>query len=560
MRNYNLFQYQMKALLHAGLALTALLLLTTLPAHSDNRTLLRQLDLSLEQREGNRLKKEALIDSLKRQMHRHQWGGVKSSLLELYQQLYEEYYVYKFDSAIVYNEKSIQLAQELSDTYHEHLSLLQKSELLALGGRYLESMDNLRHIDTTRMERPLLFKYHITSHTLNTYLAEYGNEASYRQEYERQKVEHLHRAMTYMDDDTPNALYYKGEYYLLVERDDEQALQYYQAQVDRGSPIARFDAMTYFAMAQIYLRRGDKERHEEYLIRSCLVDIDNQVKENMALSTLATHLFQKDADNVERAERYIRASLEDANFYDSRLRIIESSRFFTDILPTYQLLLQKQSRKQQATLFSISVLAVCLIFGIFFYVKQNRQLAGKRNEMAQSNDTLLSLNGKLRTLNAQLLDTNHKRERLAKIYIDLCADYISRLKSYQSLVKRKIKANQAGDLVNTVSSAKLSEQDAASFLIQFDKAFIDLYPTFTTEFNKLLREDGQVSVPQGYVLTTELRIFALIRLGIKESSEIALLLFLSPQTVYNYRSMVKARALRRDTFEDEVRQLCTVLY
>lgn len=560
MRNYNLFQYRMKALLHAGLALTALLLLTTLPAHSDNRTLLRQLDLSLEQREGNRLEKEALIDSLKRLMRAPQRGGGKISLLELYQQLYEEYYVYKFDSAIVYNERSIRLAQELSDTYYEHLGLLQKSELLALGGRYLESMDNLRQIDTTRMERPLLFKYHLTNYTLNTYLAEYSNEESYRSEYERQRTEYLCRAMHYLDEDTPNAEYYKGEYYHLVEGDEEQAMLHYRAQVGQNRLPSRFDAMTFFAMAQIYLRRGDRERHEEYLIRSCLADIDNQVKENMALSALATHLFLKDAGNVERAERYIQASLEDANFYDSRLRIIESSRFFADILPAYQLLLQKQSRKQQATLFSISVLAVCLIFGIFFYVKQNRQLAAKRNEMAQSNDTLLSLNGKLSTLNAQLLDTNHKRERLAKIYIDLCADYISRLKSYQSLVKRKIKANQAGDLVNTVSSAKLSGQDAASFLIQFDKAFIDLYPTFTTEFNKLLREDGQVSVPQGYVLTTELRIFALIRLGIKESSEIALLLFLSPQTVYNYRSMVKSRALRRDTFEDEVRQLCTVLY
>jgi hypothetical protein len=290
-----------------------------------------------------------------------------------------------------------------------------------------------------------------------------------------------------------------------------------------------------------------------------MADIKNNVKENMALQILSAYLFQQGKSQVERAERYISIALEDAHFYDSRLRIVESSRVFPTIISAYQSLLQNQNKKQQYGLWGITILAIWLLFETFFYIKQNKQLSVKRYKLALSNDDLTMLNEKLGVLNGQLMDTNHRRERLAKLYIDLCANYINKLKSYQSLVRRKIKANQVNDLATTISSTKLSEQDASAFLTQFDKAFLDLYPTFITEFNQLLRPEEQIIIPQERTLIMELRIFALIRLGVKESSEIALLLFLSPQTVYNYRSTVKNKAIDRETFEDEVRQLCTIL-
>ena len=156
------------------------------------------------------------------------------------------------------------------------------------------------------------------------------------------------------------------------------------------------------------------------------------------------------------------------------------------------------------------------------------------------------------------MDTNCKREGLAKIYIDLCAKYIDKLKKYQTLVKRKIKANQVNELLSTISSSRISEEDAAVFLNKFDKAFLDLYPTFVQELNALLLPGQQITTKND-ALTTELRIYALIRLGIKESSEIADLLFYSPQTIYNYRSAVKSRAINRDSFEADIAKICWVI-
>ena len=156
------------------------------------------------------------------------------------------------------------------------------------------------------------------------------------------------------------------------------------------------------------------------------------------------------------------------------------------------------------------------------------------------------------------MDTNFKREGLAKIYIDLCAKYIDKLKKYQTLVKRKIKANQVNELLSTISSSRISEDDADVFLSKFDKAFLDLYPTFVQELNALLLPDQQI-ITKNDALTTELRIYALIRLGIKESSEIADLLFYSPQTIYNYRSAVKNRAVNKDSFEADIAKICRVI-
>lgn len=535
--------------------LCLMLLLSTAQAAPISKSLLQSLDETLEQGENYMSAKEHTLDSLKSLLQR---TTDRSQVLSLYQDLYLEYYVYKYDSAMTYNEAAIQLAHQWGDDIQEKRGLIQRSELFALGGRYYEGFDNLQNMDVSTLDSTLRFRYHYTNFLLNLYLEEYGDNNTYTDSYYSQRSYHLKEAMNYIEPDNQNSDYYWGEYYTYVENDPEKAKVFYEQQVNSGRS-SRTDAMAYFNLSNYYFSKGEQQKGEEYLIHSCMADIKNNVKENMALQILSAYLFQQGKSQVERAERYISIALEDAHFYDSRLRIVESSRVFPTIISAYQSLLQDQNKKQQYGLWGITILAIWLLFETFFYIKQNKQLSVKRYKLALSNDDLTMLNEKLGVLNGQLMDTNHRRERLAKLYIDLCANYINKLKSYQSLVRRKIKANQVNDLATTISSTKLSEQDASAFLTQFDKAFLDLYPTFITEFNQLLRPEEQIIIPQERTLSMELRIFALIRLGVKESSEIALLLFLSPQTVYNYRSTVKNKAIDRETFEDEVRQLCTIL-
>ncbi len=213
------------------------------------------------------------------------------------------------------------------------------------------------------------------------------------------------------------------------------------------------------------------------------------------------------------------------------------------------------------------------MFTTYYIYLQNRKLATRRKELADNNQQLkvlnlklvesnrqqTDLNNQLHILNQKLIDTNKHRESLASIYIDLCAKYIDKLGKYQTLVKRKIKANQAQELLQTISSTRISEEDAATFLNRFDKAFLELYPTFVDEFNALLTEDGRIQQKSPTTLTTEQRTFALIRLGIKNTADIAGLLFLSTQTIYNCRSIIKSKAINKETFVEDIQKMCMTI-
>ena len=200
---------------------------------------------------------------------------------------------------------------------------------------------------------------------------------------------------------------------------------------------------------------------------------------------------------------------------------------------------------------------------LFLFFRKNRRLMHICNVLKLTNKSLADsnlkqgeLNQQLSTANKQLVDTNKRRERLARLFIDLCNEYIIRLGNFQLYVKRKIKANQLQELLSHISSTRTSEEDAQIFYRRFDDAFLSLYPNFVKQFNGLLQEEQEVVPRKEGTLNTELRIFALVKLGIKDSSEISNLLFYSPQTIYNYRTSVKNRAKDRDNFEENVRNLC----
>ena len=126
-------------------------------------------------------------------------------------------------------------------------------------------------------------------------------------------------------------------------------------------------------------------------------------------------------------------------------------------------------------------------------------------------------------------------------------------------MSRKIKARQTEDLLKSINSFKLAEDESKMFYIRFDKAFLELYPDFVKELNKLLTPENQISLPSSNELTTEVRIYALMRLGVTDSQEIATLLYYSTQTIYNYKSGMRAKAKNRETFESEINRLCHLI-
>ena len=502
-------------------------------------------------------KKQARIDFYKSMAHKSQ---KPETLLSAYDKLYDEYFVFQFDSAMVYADKAITLADRIGDKFHHDKCRIEKASLLGVGGLYGEAVALLDEIDSTHLDNELRFDYTIAYYFIYTYWADYCHDYYYSPRYHERANTYLKQAVTML---SPTDSYYNffwGEYYIYVERNDKRALEHYFKTLSTAPVESRWYAMASYAIANNYSANNNNSKYEEYMLRACISDLLNCTRENLAMQDLAMYLFKKGDDNILLAERYINFAMDDAKNYNNRLRIIEISQKLPVIVSTYREKLSSQNNIMRFALFGVSILFAFVVVLLSFYSRQNRLLARNRHELSESNNLLSSLNDKLNTLNSRLLDTNSRRERLAKLYIDLCAKYIDRLSKFETLVKRKIKVGQVNDLLNTASSSRLSEEDAATFMNSFDTAFLDLYPSFVDEFNALLRTDEQIVPPHKGRLTTELRIYALIRLGVKESSEIAALLFYTPRTIYNYRSTIKSRAINRETFECDVEQLCRVIH
>lgn len=502
-------------------------------------------------------KKQARIDFYKSMAHKSQKS---ETLLSAYDKLYDEYFVFQFDSAMVYADKAITLADRIGDKFHHDKCRIEKASLLGVGGLYGEAVALLDEIDSTHLDNKLRFDYTIAYYFIYTYWADYCHDYYYSPRYHERANNYLKQAVTML---RPTDSYYNffwGEYFIYVERNDKRALEHYFKTLSTAPVESRWYAMASYAIANNYSANNNNNKYEEYMLRACISDLLNCTRENLAMQDLAMYLFKKGDDNILLAERYINFAMDDAKNYNNRLRIIEISQKLPVIVSTYREKLSSQNNIMRFALFGVSILFAFVVVLLYFYSRQNQLLARQRHELSESNNLLSSLNDKLNTLNSRLLDTNSRRERLAKLYIDLCAKYIDRLSKFETLVKRKIKVGQVNDLLNTASSSRLSEEDAATFMNSFDTAFLDLYPSFVDEFNALLRTNEQIVPSHKGRLTTELRIYALIRLGVKESSEIAALLFYTPRTIYNYRSTIKSRAINRETFECDVEQLCRVIH
>ena len=540
-----------------------LLLPTTLSAGSKTQQLRQKLDNLLEQR-------KALIDNKNKDINRLKKNLTTSEntlkRLQTYEQLFEEYYVFQFDSAMTYLNKGIKLAKETQNTYYYNSNTISKAELLSIGGLYSEAIHEIEQVDTTVLDKAQHFEYYFSLFRIHTYWADFCNDKTYTPTHRLKAQEYLKKAMPFCDETAKTYEYYLGEYAVFVLNNPQAARAHYVKAIKQLPQNSRFYAMSCFALSGSYGNEGNTEKQEEFLLLSSIADIENCTMENFALQNLAMYIFEHNKDELDLAQQYIQTALEDAHFYNNRLRIIEISSKLPVIVSSYQQTLNQRNKVQMTAIIVISLLLLFLLSAVFYIVKQTKRLSLQQQELQKNNNQLSELNRQQKELNTQLhglnallVDTNRKRERLAKLYIDLCAKYIARLKKQQTLVKRKIKANQTTELLSQLSSERLSEEDAATFLSRFDKAFLDLYPDFTEELNSLLLPEGQIQNKSTDELTTEQRIMALIRLGVKESAEIADLLFYSPQTIYNYRSVLKGKAINKETFEEEVMKLCRVI-
>lgn len=554
--------YQQSSEYMRRVIIIAVLLFAIQAVWADNAQLLVHLDSALAHKPAKEREKQRRINFLKRNISDENGSMVN---LKIYNAIYREYYVFNSDSASLYVNKGMALAKASHNTYFLQLNTIHKAELLAMSGLYSESISTIERIGEIHVLPSLKFDYYFTLFRIYWYWSVYCNDREYSPLYGTKGNDFLKKAYPYFPKDGARFYYYMGEYYLYIHNDRLRANRCYQLALRKNAKNSRIYAMSCYALSNYYLQTDNEASYEEYLIRGSISDAESVTMEASALQSLAFYLCRKDKDYLERSQFYIRQSLSDAKFYNNRLRIIEISKNLPTIIQQYQDYIESRNHRLMAAFVITSLLLIVLTGVIFLFFRLNKRLAFSRRVLKLTNVQLADLyksqedlNRKLHSANLKLLDTNRRRENLAKLFIDLCDKYITRLGKYQMLVVRKIKANQVNELLSHMSSTRLSDENAEIFYTKFDNAFLSLYPDFVDELNGLLQKDQQIHLKKKGSLNTELRIFALIRLGVKESNEISNLLFYSHQTIYNYRSDMKSRAIDKDNFEENVRKLCIV--
>lgn len=523
----------------------------------DNNQLYKQLDAALAQRAHYVELKEKSLNEIKQGA---KYVTSNEDKLKLYEQLANEYKAYEYDSAMTYVNKGLILAQKSNNIFFNKRFQLSQTRLLITRGFYAEAKEILQNIEPKEEPRDYQFLYYYTMYGLYNNWSAYCENNEFCKNYDLKKVEYLKKAIELSPKKDAFYYYLMGElYYFSNHPNNNKTIQYYKKALNMEKTNSRLHAMTAFALSEVYQKANNLELMEHYLLVAAISDITSATKENVALQDIALFIYKHKTRSLNKAQEYINLSLEDAYTYKSRLRRIEISSKLQLITNAYTDDIKTTNRLLNIALLVIILLLLGVGISSLFIRKKNRLLKQKKDEISATSDKMEKLNGQLHLINDELKDTNQKRERLVKVYIDLCYKNIERNQKLRTLAVRKIKANQSKELLSLLSSSSSTEKENKEFLTEFDKAFLSLYPTFINELNQQLTESAHIQLKENGEMPPILRVCALLRLGITESSKIAGILSYSPQTVYNYRSILKNNAIDKEHFEENVLKLCMII-
>ena len=471
---------------------------------------------------------------------------------ELEMNVAREFFPFSFDSTQVYLKHCQELAQDVlgdQDLYNE--ASVQLGHLYAKAGSYLEASQLLYGgVDTTTFSPSLMAEYIWDLYDFSKDLA--GNSGM---------VEKL---------STPLDSSFRPRLYQLLPKDSDRWRSVLRDDfMDRGNlasadsvnrlllatvkPEDRNFAIFAFFQSEIENLRGNQPERMAWLIRSAECDIVNAVKDYASLTMVAQNILPLD---VDRSFRYLRMAQEDAVLYNAKLRPWQISRFLMEVENAYSVRQDRQSRASVVSSILLAVLVLVLSLITYFLVVRSRKLTRMQKALADSNVQLAAANEELSVLNRQQISKADKvKDAYIMDFLQGLSEQVALIRSQDNRFRNLLKQGKSDQLFRELAISERSEKALEDFYRKFDETFLALYPDFVDQFNALLQEDARIVPPPGR-LTTELRIFALIRLGVDDSKKIATMLDYSVSTIDNYKVSVKNAALGdRDKFEERVKMI-----
>lgn len=489
--------------------------------------------------------------------------------------LYREYIAFINDSALNYIQVCMECAERMGRKDLQTQSELALAYQLADTGFYPEAEIHFKAISKDQLTDDMVITYLKGMNHLYGEMAYYSHDKRLRDQFFSKSAAFRDSLLQILPEDSYgyNAL---KSVELNNQGKTDEALKCSNKWLKLAKPGSRDYATMSFYRSEIYRNQGDVEMERYWLIMSALTDIRHAIMDQAALWSLANSLMNEEGD-LDRAYKYMDFSWECISYFSTHMRSWLVTPILTRINDKYKQNLHQAYTNLIWTIGAISLLVVGLLMLLFYVSKKRRQLAVIRNELKYANDELGELNNQLSAKNNDLSEANQqlsdineqlrqaiihlndsnrvKDEYIGK-FLSVCSDYIDKLDNYRIKINRKLKAGQQADVLRMTSSEQLKEDELKELFDHFDDIFLRLFPTFIDDFNALLRPGEEIIPTEKNHLNTDLRIFALIRLGIEESSKIAEFLRYSPNSIYAYRARIKNKAAgNRDEFEKNVKEI-----
>jgi len=521
-----------------------------------NEKLLKELDRVVENKKIYEQNKETLIVNLRNLLSNARTDDQRYSI---YCSLYNEYYKYNLDSALLCANRKFAIAKKLASQNLIDESKMDIANIYIIQGMYTEALDMVNGIDPNS-STDLKPRYYHTYRTLYGAMLSNCADPVLRVKYAGLVNEYR--------DSLRMVLGTEDISYLFVVTDEMNEKGQYRKTLDLLLKKSRYKsttvhekAMLSYSLSAAYLGIGNRSEAERYLIQSALNDLKTPVKEYKALQELASMLY--DDGDVNRAYKYINCSIDDALQSNARMNLPAITQLLPIISKTYTTKMLARDRQQRMLLLFITILLAFLGIAMFFVYRQKKNLmvAKAKQSLANEklsclNDALSNTNGQLVEINRKLLESNSIKEAYVGRYMDLCSEYIDGVEKYRATLNKIARTEGSIEVMKAIKSSTFIEDDLKEFYANFDATFLHLFPNFISQFNDLLLESERLVPKQGRLLNTELRIFALIRLGITDSVKIAGFLRHSVSTIYNYRVKMRNAALDdRENFENQVMKI-----
>lgn len=539
--------------------LAFLMALLTFPAFAaDNlEQLLRELDRTIENKDIYEASKKNLIANIKNLLKQ---SKTEEQRYNIYSSLYNEYVNYNLDSAMLCANRKFEIANHLGNQDFIDQSKLDLGNIYIISGMYHETLELVRSINRNKLSHDQLPRYY------HVYRTVYGEMLSTCASPEK-RVQYAALVDSYRDS-LLTTLGKNDISYLFVLTDGmnekgnyRQALKLLNKKYEERSTTVHEKAMLAYSISVAYLGLGKREEAKRFMAMSAINDIQTPVKEYKSLQELAFLLYQE--GEIDRAYNYINCSINDALESNARKNMPVITKLLPIISQAYSNKMKSRDRQQSILLLFISILVLSLVVAMFFVNRQKKRLLIAKAEQSKANDELSKLNDELVEANSKLLEINQKlfesndiKEAYIGQYMDLCSAYIDGVEKYRSNLNKIARADGPSELVKAIKSSTYVEDELKEFYAKFDATFLHIFPNFVEQFNSLIEESERFIPKQGRLLNTELRIFALIRLGINDSVKISVFLRHSVSTIYNYRVKMRNAALNdRDDFENQVMKI-----